>query len=70
MQCARLRIERLGGPQQQHAEAIGGPAFADALADQPRGEIAHRFGGLEHLLGGAGVDRRAGIQHAVDEWLH
>ena len=62
----QLRIKGLGCAQQQHAETVGGPTFANALADQPCGEIAHRFGGLEHLFGGAGVDRRAGVQHAVD----
>lgn len=59
-------IERLGGGQQQDAETIGRPTFANALADQPRREVPHRFGRLEHLLGGLGIDRRPRIQHAVD----
>jgi len=65
----RLRqvgIERLGGAQQQDAEAISGPAFADALADQPRSKVAHGFGGLEHLFGGLRINRRACVQYPVD----
>ncbi len=62
----QVAVERLGGAQQQNAEAISGPPLADALAYQAGGEIADRFGGLEHLLGSVRIDRRPGVEHPVD----
>ncbi|KPC58339.1 Unknown protein sequence [Pseudomonas amygdali pv. morsprunorum] len=63
---SEVGIERLGGVQQQNAETVSGTLLDNALRNQPCGEITHCFRGLQHLLGGSGIYRSAGVEHAID----